>query len=98
MAQLISASLDLKKIDKSKITEKGNGKYLGITISVNDTTDTYGNNVSVYIEQTKEERERKDKKVYLGNGKVFWTSNETPNTAPAQAQASSSNDEDGLPF
>jgi hypothetical protein len=42
------------------------------TISISDTSDQYGNNVSMYEEQTKEERELKTPKKYFGNGKVFW--------------------------
>ena len=42
------------------------------TISISDTSDQYGNNVSMYEEQTKEERELKTTKKYFGNGKVFW--------------------------
>ena len=49
------------------------GSYKNYTISINDTTDQYGNNVVVYESQTKEEREAKAKKTYLGNGKVVWT-------------------------
>ena len=40
MATLISASLDVTKITKARLYD---GKYLNITISVNDET-TYGNN------------------------------------------------------
>lgn len=42
------------------------------TISISDNSDQYGNNVSMYEEQTKEERELKTTKKYFGNGKVFW--------------------------
>jgi hypothetical protein len=42
------------------------------TISISDTSDQYGNNVSMYEEQTKEERELRTPKKYFGNGKVFW--------------------------
>jgi hypothetical protein len=37
MSTLISASIDVTKIDKSKLY---NGKYLNLTISINDQTDT----------------------------------------------------------
>lgn len=70
MGSLINASIDLTKIDKSKLV---NGKYLSLTISLNDKTDNYGNNVAVSVGQTKEERESKAPKTYLGNGKVVWT-------------------------
>ena len=43
-------------------------------MSVNDET-RYGNNASVTISQTQEEREAKKPKQYIGNGKVVWTDN-----------------------
>ena len=73
MATLISASLDVTKITKARLNE---GKWLNITISVNNETK-YGNNCGVYENQTKEEREAKDKRNYLGNGKVVWTEDGT---------------------
>lgn len=76
MSKLIGASIDLSKIDKSRIIEGKNGaKYYNITISVNDEKDKYGNDCAITQGQTKEEREAKEKKVYLGNGKTFWDSN-----------------------
>jgi hypothetical protein len=53
--------------------KNANGTYDKYTMSINDTQDDYGNNASVFIQQTKEEREAKVKKVYVGNGKVQWT-------------------------
>jgi hypothetical protein len=50
-----------------------NQKGIGITVAINDEGDTYGNNVSTYVAQTKEERDDKKKRYYTGNGKVFWT-------------------------
>jgi len=49
------------------------GTYKNYTVSISDTSDKYNNNVAVYEEQTKEERDAKVKKIYLGNGRVFWT-------------------------
>lgn len=48
-------------------------KGASITISVGDEANQYGQNVSGYISQTKEQREAKANKYYVGNGKVFWT-------------------------
>lgn len=48
------------------------GKYQNFTISINDETNKFGQNVTMYREQTKEEREAKKPKEYIGNGKVFW--------------------------
>lgn len=55
--------------------KQADGSYKKLTLSISDTTDKYGNNISIYEEQTKEQRDAKEKKNYLGNGKVFWTDN-----------------------
>jgi len=73
MSAIVSASIDLTKIDESKVIEKNGKRWLNLTISINDTTDTYGNNASVSINQSQEERTAKAPKVYLGNAKVIWT-------------------------
>jgi hypothetical protein len=52
---------------------KINGQYQNMTMSINDETDQYGNNASIWLAQTKEQREAKEKKTYVGNGKVTWT-------------------------
>jgi hypothetical protein len=73
MSTLINASIDVTKIDKSKLY---NGKYLNLTISINDSTDQYGNNVGLTESQSKEERDLKTSKRYIGNGKVVYTNGE----------------------
>jgi hypothetical protein len=49
------------------------GGYDKYTMSINDKQDDYGNNASIWVQQTKEERESKAPKKYVGNGKVQWT-------------------------
>jgi len=49
------------------------GTYKYYTASINDQLDKFGNNVAITLQQTKEQREAKEKKVYVGNGKVAWT-------------------------
>ena len=71
MSAIINASIDLSKVDSSRIFEKDGRKWLSLSISVNDETN-YGNNVGIALSQTKEEREAKQPKTYLGNGKVVW--------------------------
>jgi hypothetical protein len=101
MAQLLSVSLDLTKIDKSKIVEgKNGGKYLNLTISVNDQDDQYGNNISVWGSQSKEEREAKANRVFIGNGKKLWEDN-TANKVATTTKAKVSKVEEefiDLPF
>lgn len=102
MASIIKASINLDMIDKSKIYVGKKGKYLPITITINDEVDNYGNQGPVVIEQSKEEREAKSAKIYLGNVKVVWTNGDnvtaaprTDQQAPAQSIAPQADD---LPF
>jgi hypothetical protein len=79
MAQLLAVSIDLTKIDKSQIVEgKNGGKYVNVTLSVNDEDDKFGNNVSLWQSQSKEERESKTNRNFLGNGKSLWSGENKP--------------------
>lgn len=53
--------------------KQNDGTYKKYTVGINDTTNQYGNNIEVYEEQTKEERDAKAKKNYLASGRIFWT-------------------------
>ena len=59
MASIIKASIDLTKIPKDKIYAGKKGKYLPITITLNNDLDQFGNQGPVVVEQTKEERDQK---------------------------------------
>ena len=82
MASIIKASLNLDAIPKDKIYIGKKGKYLPITITINDELDQFGNQGPVVVEQTKEERDQKTAKTYLGNVKVVWTNGTNVDTAP----------------
>jgi len=82
MASIIKASIDVNKIPKDKIFVGKKGKYLPITITINDELDQFGNQGPVVVEQTKEERDAKAPKTYLGNVKVVWTNGTNVETAP----------------
>ena len=76
MAQIISASIDLTKIDKSKINNHKNGSaYYNIDILIKDEKNQYGNDCAIIQSQSKEQREAKEKKVFIGNGKSVWDDN-----------------------
>lgn len=45
-------------------------KGLSITFSIDDKTNQFGQNVSAFATQTKEQREAKAKKYYVGNGSL----------------------------
>ena len=97
MAKLIAASINLSKIDKSKIKVAKNGdSYYDITISVNDQMNTYGQDTSIFEAQTKEQREAKDAKKYIGSGKTFWTNEKK--AEPIQLQETKTEEPTDLPF
>ena len=87
MASIIATSINLSEIPKDKIIEGKKGKYLPITITINDEVDQFGNQGPVVVQQTKEERDAKVEKTYLGNVKVVWTNGDNVAVAPRQDQA-----------
>lgn len=107
-------SINLDKIDQSRVVEGKKGRYLNLSGFLSSTKDEYGNDISVWQKQTKEESERKDKRNYLGNGRQNKRREEAApqqpshnepdpfenNTqAPTAAGGSSPNNElDDLPF
>ena len=102
MASIIKASINLSEVPKDKIYVGKKGKYLPITITLNDELDQFGNQGPVVVEQTKEERDAKAPKTYLGNVKVVWSNGtnvepaprtDAPEPAPAAPAV-----EDDLPF
>ena len=103
MASIIKTSINLNEIPKDKIYVGKKGKYLPITITLNNELDQFGNQGPVVVEQTKEERDAKTPKTYLGNVKVVWTDCNNVDTAPrdnnqsAPAPAPAAADAD-LPF
>jgi len=82
MASIIKASINLNEIPKDKIIVGKKGKYLPIAITLNDEPDQFGNQGPVIVEQTKDERDAKAAKTYLGNVKVVWTNGTNVDAAP----------------
>jgi hypothetical protein len=103
MASIIKASINLNEVPKDKIIIGKKGKYLPITITINDDLDQFGNQGPVIVDQSKEEREAKTQKTYLGNVKVVWTNGENVAAAPRDGQPQASAlvaeaGDDDLPF
>ena len=74
-----------------------------ITISVNENVDNYGNNVSAWESQTKEQRDAKAPRNYVGNGTVVFSKAKEYPVAPkkefkAQPSSNDSQFDDNLPF
>ena len=102
MAGIIKTSINLNAIPKDKIIQGKKGKYLPITITVNDEPDQFGNQGPVVVDQTKEERDAKAPKTYLGNCKVVWTNGTFPDRIPYDGAAAPppkvDKQEEDLPF
>ena len=80
---LISKYQTIKQLETLLEEAKKNGKGISTTISINDQIDNYGNNVNEWISQTKDEREQKAQRKFVGNGKVvFIDQNKTIIVAP----------------
>ena len=100
MSAIINGSIRVDRLPKEKfIKGKDGAVYYNFTIAVQDET-RYGNNVAFMDSQTKEEREAKVAKTYLGNGKVVWMSPDGVTVAERddQPQAVAEPLSDDLPF
>ncbi len=100
MAGIIKANINLNNIPKEKIYKGKKGNYLTIAITVNDEPDQFGDQGAVIVDQTKEEREAKVEKTYLGNVKVVWTNGTfpEPNFDGAPPQEKPKVEAEDLPF
>ena len=83
-----------------EVVEKKGEKGVELTLSTNDETNDYGQNISAYVAQTKEQRESGKSKFYVGNGKVFWTDGKITVAEKKQqsSPAQSDDEDDSLPF
>ena len=98
MSALINVSLRVDKLPKEKfVSGKDGAVYYNFTIGVNDDSNQYGQNVSATDSQTKEEREAKKPKTYLGNGNVVWTDGNIK-VADKKVEATAKEVESDLPF
>ncbi len=74
MGSLSNVSIRVDKLPKEKfVSGKDGAVYYNFTVAINDDSNQWGQNVSLIDSQTKEEREAKKPKTYLGNGNVVWT-------------------------
>lgn len=87
-------SINLTDLPKDKITIGSNGKkYISIVVDSRKEPDKFGNDLALYINPTKEEREAKTEKVYCGSGKTI-----TFNKAEVKVPVKASVPDDNLPF
>lgn len=103
MSLIIGLSLDLDtfavlvKDGKGVTTAKNGKRYIAIAVSVDDEVNQYGRDCSVWIEQSKAQREAKEKRDFIGGGKVLW-GKQQPTPTGYQAGYQTAQQEDDLPF
>ena len=74
MSSLTNIYIKLETLETLVATLKKKGENgIGIDVSISDETNQYEQNASAYVSQTKEQREAKTPRYYVGNGKCFWT-------------------------
>jgi hypothetical protein len=74
MAVLSSVYITTEKLKELlSVLNQKQAKGIDLTISIQDETNSFGQNLSMFVSQSKEDRDAKKTKYYLGNGKVFWT-------------------------
>ena len=82
--------------------EKKGEKGVSLTISINDETNQYGQNLSGWVSQTKEDREAKKPRFFVGNGKCFWTDGKITKAEQQQSNVVDAEvveeEDDDLPF
>ena len=95
MASIINGSIDLTKIPKDKIIIGKKGKYLPISITINDEQDQFNQDGPIIVQQTPEERESKTAKPFLGNVNVVWSNG---NNVDSKLKTKKEEPENDLPF
>ena len=103
MAALAQIYLKLRDLETIVNTLKHKGvNGVSVEISINDESNQYGQNVTSYIAQSKEEREAKKKRFYVGNGNVYWTNDiiktSTKEDTDFTVKSSQSFEGEDLPF
>ncbi|WP_407491742.1 hypothetical protein [Elizabethkingia anophelis] len=80
----------------STVTKK-NEKGVELTISIQEEGNQYGQNVSAFVSQSKEQRDSGVNKFYVGNGNTFWTDGKIQVVKKNSSTGTGSDDSD-LPF
>ena len=96
MSELITIGICLTDLPKDKVKVAENGKkYINLCVSQRREPDQYGNTHTVFAQQTREERNARVDKCYVGNGKAYITSAPRPETISEMPAAENFDD---LPY
>ena len=99
MSEFINCSICVSDIPKDRIKMAENGKkYINICVSERKEVDSYGNTHTIFMAQTKEEREAKSNKSYIGSGKAYNLNPAPMNAESVDALPPMPETADDLPF
>ena len=85
MSQILTLKLDVTKIHKDAIYVGEKGKYITVSVFVNDEKDDYGNHGMIRQDLGKERREAGEKGPILGNVTRIYNQDSKPRQPQAPA-------------
>jgi hypothetical protein len=91
-------SVYIKKETLDFIRKFGDAKGVEITVEIKDEPNKYGQNVTAYVSQSKEDKERKMPRQWVGNGNTFWTDGKITEIRRQPKQNNQSGESDDLPW
>lgn len=94
--KIITASINVDLIKESMLIKGKKGRYLPISVTMFDERDKFENDCSITLEQSKEDREAKKPRLYFGNGRVVFNSEQQASAPPYSMQPKDESNE--LPF
>ena len=96
---MITLSICLTDLPKEKIQTANNGKkYINLVVDKRKEAGKYGETHTLYVSQSKEERESKEDKKYVGSGKEYVYNGQQNNTTQASVSNEQQQSNDGFPF
>lgn len=98
---MISLSICLSDLPKEKIQTANNGKkYINLVVDKRKEEGKYGETHTLYVSQSKEEREAKEDKKYVGSGKEYVYNGQHNNSTQSSGHQAKEQEQsnDGLPF
>jgi|DEB0MinimDraft_6_1074348.scaffolds.fasta_scaffold00570_15 hypothetical protein len=92
----VNLKIDVTKIDKTRIFEGKNGKYVDMVCFVDtEEQDQFGNHGRIDQSVSKEEKQQGVKGPILGNARVFWKDEQTQQT---KQESQDKFEDDSIPF
>lgn len=69
---IITLNIDLSSLPKEKIQEGKNGhKYIKLTVGTMRQPDKWGNDLTVWAAQSKQDRDFRNERIFVGKGKTY---------------------------